>query len=1191
MDQLWEQLDQAAIIHIGGKDILFSKNRIHSVLEKLSLSSKEKNQLKGSLSKHFGSKGERKMLLDLLTRCKDLVSFPSFCGVTVGRETFHYLQEPCRMRHILGLADAVHMSMSNLGVNVRFPTKILARVHGDVGESFRIRSLYRENTGCPIGRSSDRERIIVNRSTTHNRKFHLVLHYLRVFPHHLEEKSYVSLIKENLVDTFCVQMNQERPSLSFGNIPLFPEMTQKRLDRLFRNSRKNRVRFYKNLLESKSLCAPVGDDMILSAYIKHKASLCRPQEDLLKLSEEDLRGLYDYGQRVGRFVSKVYDPYKTRLPNTRATVERPRHLGGARGGLSQQISVARGPMFLRHLHGPTRMEPFVIGLFGRPGCGKTTTIASLKSLLQMVLFPEVDLDDLVYSRSCSAKHWDGYRGQPIVVLDDFGQDLVDRSDLAEFEQLVSTNEYILPMAELSEKGTRFTSPIIIVTSNMAFGSPISSPNKTPILEDDLALWRRFHLPFLLRKVDGSTLFQEYILHPFIEGNKKYWDQKEVGVAILHRATYCGAAQWHERNPPQMFSEKKFSSVVPLSRHIVDCFRSHSDFHARELSGTWKQEIGTISVDYSKRGSLPVYDLKVKKIGFAQKPNDFSISTIFPRFPPFHPPIVEAVALKEPLKVRMITKAEKDTKVLQPFQEALFKYLMSRPQFVLTHGVMFGKKEEFREKLEWIYRIESEIKSILSHKKDDDLWLSGDYTAATDNFPMSATNALVEGILSQIDHEPTRAWVRYEVSPHIIKYPFGIGDGVQTSGQLMGSLLSFPLLCFLNDYIVSKSGFEDGKYLINGDDVVALGPQSVIDKWRESAPCVGLSLSLGKNFVDKEFCCVNSQLFFNGDVLHTGKVSLSTRYGKTLSRCYAESQFYYGSNPDLRREFIRRNYQELRKTPRSLDIPVTHGGLGLFFEGEVAPNERDLLVYLTDYLGQCLKSEPVPGDTIRRSLRVPLGIFSDEDMVLAGGEPIEGEREFDLLSMLETNPRDPESKAELGFSDIEETSRVLRSSESSWFGALKSFPLDLFPPIGTLRTRRVLIDKGKIGFIKSRILDYSLYLLYKEVSGGVLSTDHDPEKIFISWCRDSVFDESDPLFGSLTLPPEVVSEILKEDQEELIRYSNLLPDLSPKLVTNDWLGDDLGKIVAGELFSGYSPPLQENVEEEVAAGYHLFVQQG
>jgi hypothetical protein len=62
--------------------------------------------------------------------------------------------------------------------------------------------------------------------------------------------------------------------------------------------------------------------------------------------------------------------------------------------------------------------------------------------------------------------------------------------------------------------------------------------------------------------------------------------------------------------------------------------------------------------------------------------------------------------------------------------------------------------------------------------------------------------------------------RYEVSPHLIEYPDGVGK--QTSGQLMGSLLSFPLLCFLNDFIISHSGFERGKYLINGDDVVALG---------------------------------------------------------------------------------------------------------------------------------------------------------------------------------------------------------------------------------------------------------------------------------------------------------------------------------------------------------------------------------
>jgi hypothetical protein len=232
-------------------------------------------------------------------------------------------------------------------------------------------------------------------------------------------------------------------------------------------------------------------------------------------------------------------------------------------------------------------------------------------------------------------------------------------------------------------------------------------------------------------------------------------------------------------------------------------------------------------------------------------------------------------------------------------------------------------------LPWIYRIEKVIQGILDKGdivEDDPVWLSGDYTAATDNFPMWATEALLEGILDCIDHEPTRRWARWEVSSHLIDYP-GC-SGIQTSGQLMGSLLSFPLLCLLNDFVMRESGFDPRTYLVNGDDVVARSSREKIEAWRSLAPRVGLSLSLGKNFIDPDFCTVNSQLFFHGKVKHTGKVALARRWGTTIDYCYSEAQFYWGATPELAENFLSRNWRELSQTPRSLHYSKEHGGLGL-----------------------------------------------------------------------------------------------------------------------------------------------------------------------------------------------------------------------------------------------------------------------
>jgi len=536
------------------------------------------------------------------------------------------------------------------------------------------------------------------------------------------------------------------------------------------------------------------------------------------------------------------------------------------------------------------------------------------------------------------------------------------------------------------------------------------------------------------------------------------------------------------------------------------FKSHMDYHCEELSGTWRQFITCLRVDAHPSDLRPFYEVNVERTKTPYRENEISISQIFPSFPPPRAPRVKAVAIPEPLKVRMITKAEAETKCLQPLQRALFEYLRSQPQFVLTHGVKFTNDVDFDEKLEWIERIEKCIQRIRSLKSEGDLWLSGDYTAATDNFPISVTNALVEGILSEIDHEPTKRWVRYEVSPHEIEYPFNLGKGKQTSGQLMGSLLSFPLLCFLNDFIISRSGAEKGKYLINGDDVVALGSESFIHQWKSDAPKVGLSLSQGKNFIDEHFCTVNSQLFYDGKVQHTGKVSLSTRYGKSIANCFSEMQFYYGTSPELKREFIRRNLLELRKTPRSLSVPVSHGGLGRVFGQDLKSSRHAVDVYLHDYLSTFKRSLPVPGLDMVRAMRIPIGILTDDDIQLAGS-PASNDI-LDLLGTLETSPKEATDSSDLTFAQLSSAIDLAEKVDKRRLNQLRGRPIQKFPPLEHVRYRTLFVEKGKVGFLKERIISLSMNLLLTKIDLGL---EEDPDEAF-NMIHQEFLDDTCPLFG-------------------------------------------------------------------------------
>jgi hypothetical protein len=327
---------------------------------------------------------------------------------------------------------------------------------------------------------------------------------------------------------------------------------------------------------------------------------------------------------------------------------------------------------------------------------------------------------------------------------------------------------------------------------------------------------------------------------------------------------------------------------------------------------------------------------------------------FPLVPPDRLPFVKAIPLAEPLKVRVITAGEANTKVLQPLQKVMWASLGQFPQFSLTHGVKNLELYDIEERddPEIFHRMEAEINRIFTNESEN-TWLSGDYTAATDNLPMWVTEALMEGILDHIDHQPTKDWARWEIGPHQIEYPkSNVPSGTQNSGQLMGSLLSFPLLCLANAFIVEYSGIKPNEYLVNGDDIVAHTNPTAIANWKINAPRIGLSLSLGKNFVSNDFCTVNSQLFIKQEqqmqIRHTGKVSLLKRDGSCIGDTYSDFQRFYGIEDIFRNCFIRNNIDVLSNTPASLNIPKSHGGLGSqFVHGTIVNQKLAKEVWLTN----------------------------------------------------------------------------------------------------------------------------------------------------------------------------------------------------------------------------------------------------
>lgn len=1057
-------------------------------------------------------------------------------GTTIlGHEFFRY-DDPARYKHAFGLADAVSLSMSNLGVRVRFNTK-----HKTSG--IPQLDFYH---GIGNTKMTGTTRYIKSHTTKKN-KFLLTLHYLRNFPRNVPEKAYVKLIKLLLAGTFSLKLGQELPKgfsdLSFG---VFPISVQNRLDRALLNKRE-RARFYFNLLQSKAVCAPVGEDMIHEAYLNHRASICRPESEVTPRDEELYEGLVKLGDRVGRIIrdNGLFDPLKTTLPNSRACVERSGKDGGNIKEHKQRSQVIsyRGNPILKGEGGITRFEPLVIGLFGPPASGKSTLLQQIVAGLSRY-FPERDPQKLTYSRSCSMKHWDGYDGQPIVILDDFGQIQTTRDDINEFSQLVSVNPYMLPMAELKHKGMFFNSPIIVLTSNCQYGGRLLDQTKTSVVEDSWAIWRRVHLPYF---VEAGKLFP---YDPFPRDfNRDAWHQKYKTL----RGYPSGNSNWASI---ETINDKSIKIGNPISRiQFLDIISTELKrrmlFHESNLSGSWDQIVSRYRVEFLEQDEDEVFlDARVREIDFPIDERDHTLLVRFPNVPPLEAPKVKPVALSEPLKVRMITAAEADTKCLQPLQRALWKALSFFPEMCLTNGVK--DLESFTEEtLPWIYRIEEVIKNILSHHdSEEDWWLSGDYTSATDNLHMWVTEALLEGILRHIPHQYTKMWAEWECSPHDVLYQeIHGGKARQTSGQLMGSLLSFPLLCLANYFTLKTAGFESTQFLVNGDDVAARGRLEQINSWRSLAPRLGLSLSIGKNFIDRDFVTINSQLFYRGQVQHTGKVSCQTRHGTTLGYCFQEAQFYWGNSQEMKAEFIRRNLPELKKTPRSLDMPVSLGGLGMYLSDEnfiQKSHGRFKLIYFFDLLKKYLHPDYIgrKNDPCRIGIvKVPCIRGEAAEKVCLHLNQDDHSDFLNRLLSLQTSSKEEKFQQDLSFKDLRNFEKLIRKdNDLGVFGRIVDSPkyrIRNFPPLTSFRTRYLAVP-GKRAFDIQNLVLKQFAQFWLDSREGLLSQDpwlyFDIEDIemkdyFRSVRFESVLEELVHRYDVQPLPePNPVTPMLSEYRE-------------------------------------------------------------
>jgi len=192
----------------------------------------------------------------------------------------------------------------------------------------------------------------------------------------------------------------------------------------------------------------------------------------------------------------------------------------------------------------------------------------------------------------------------------------------------------------------------------------------------------------------------------------------------------------------------------------------------------------------------------------------------------------------------------------------------------------------------IYGCDEDIKNLDTLFKEPK-WVSGDYSGATDGVNISMTKSVHEVFLSVAKEERgfsknLREVLRSVLYEQLIFYPKFenpgfpqkefesllktlVQEGInQTNGQLMGSVLSFPILCIINllcywmtfeEYFKVKVRPQDLPVLVNGDDILFRTDEDFYQLWLSNIRKAGFTLSLGKNYVHQHVLMINSTMYY------------------------------------------------------------------------------------------------------------------------------------------------------------------------------------------------------------------------------------------------------------------------------------------------------------------------------------------
>lgn len=203
------------------------------------------------------------------------------------------------------------------------------------------------------------------------------------------------------------------------------------------------------------------------------------------------------------------------------------------------------------------------------------------------------------------------------------------------------------------------------------------------------------------------------------------------------------------------------------------------------------------------------------------------------------------------KFRAVTMQSAEVKrVLTPVHNALYDHITS-----------FG----------WCVRgdvTKGDFEAIVGDRRKGELYISGDYSAATDNIYLPAVSVIVD----EISKSPELSEKERSVligSFENLRYKNSVLDGrhhLIKRGSMMGNLISFPLLCLLNKSCfdiacnIRNEGDRTRIGRFNGDDCIFCGDADFYRVWRSVTSRYGLLVNEEKTDCSSRWIDLNSQSY-------------------------------------------------------------------------------------------------------------------------------------------------------------------------------------------------------------------------------------------------------------------------------------------------------------------------------------------